>query len=284
MGTVVYLLNPTSNHNLARSCRKSNVLYIFWILHQTTTIYTFVTDTVKLYIFWILHQTTTTHFFWSRMHRCISFESYIKPQQYLQRRRTSLVVYLLNPTSNHNCFWIFYSFWLLYIFWILHQTTTERPSVLILACCISFESYIKPQHKRVSNHLSKCCISFESYIKPQPLCGFFVLLGVVYLLNPTSNHNVFGFMVFSFALYIFWILHQTTTPSLSRVRAAWLYIFWILHQTTTMGGRLVRVPLLYIFWILHQTTTYVRLLILSRSCISFESYIKPQLFFAVFWK
>ena len=143
--------------------------------------------------------------------RCISFESYIKPQQYLQRRRTSLVVYLLNPTSNHNCFWIFYSFWLLYIFWILHQTTTERPSVLILACCISFESYIKPQHKRVSNHLSKCCISFESYIKPQPLCGFFVLLGVVYLLNPTSNHNVFGFMVFSFALYIFWILHQTTT-------------------------------------------------------------------------
>ena len=34
--------------------------------------------------------------------RCISFESYIKPQLYGIGDMISSVVYLLNPTSNHN--------------------------------------------------------------------------------------------------------------------------------------------------------------------------------------
>ena len=35
--------------------------------------------------------------------------------------------------------------------------------------------------------------------------------------------------------------------------------------------------MLYIFWFLHQTTTFVLTSILTAGCISFDSYIKPQL-------
>ena len=36
--------------------------------------------------------------------------------------------------------------------------------------CISFDSYIKPQQISSGADVGKCCISFDSYIKPQPLC------------------------------------------------------------------------------------------------------------------
>ena len=35
----------------------------------------------------------------------------------------------------------------------------------------------------------KSCISFDSYIKPQLCIPTLVLISVVYLLIPTSNHN-----------------------------------------------------------------------------------------------
>ena len=47
------------------------------------------------------------------------------------------------------------------------------------------------------------CISFDSYIKPQPLGLASSLLGVVYLLIPTSNHNLFLVYVEPLKLYIF---------------------------------------------------------------------------------
>ena len=56
-------------------------------------------------------------------------------------------------------------------------------------CCISFESYIKPQRGADTLRMPTCCISFESYIKPQPSAEISWVDGVVYLLNPTSNHN-----------------------------------------------------------------------------------------------
>ena len=56
---VVYLLIPTSNHNLAA----------YQKVYQ------------ELYIFWFLHQTTTGNFNQQFEKRCISFDSYIKPQQ-----------------------------------------------------------------------------------------------------------------------------------------------------------------------------------------------------------
>ena len=57
--SVVYLLIPTSNHNNR------------WI----------VMEVMLLYIFWFLHQTTTLPASSSPQKRCISFDSYIKPQQ-----------------------------------------------------------------------------------------------------------------------------------------------------------------------------------------------------------
>ena len=173
------------------------------------------------------------HYRLSCLQRCISFESYIKPQRNRHIEKT----------------------FLLYIFWILHQTTTcpynptsgcrcisfesyikpqlQRRFTIIWKSCISFESYIKPQHKNGIDCKSGSCISFESYIKPQPLAGKTAQTLVVYLLNPTSNHNQSPFLSYSFALYIFWILHQTTTAIRSHVIEELLYIFWILHQTTT---------------------------------------------------
>ena len=110
------------------------------------------------------------HYRLSCLQRCISFESYIKPQRNRHIEKT----------------------FLLYIFWILHQTTTLLELLLFPCCCISFESYIKPQ-----------------------LCPrWWMPSHVVYLLNPTSNHNLMPVSFRASALYIFWILHQTTTPTL----------------------------------------------------------------------
>ena len=165
-----------------------------------------------LYIFWFLHQTTTLAAIYDDDARCISFDSYIKPQ------RNSL-----RTLSEARCI-SFES----YIKPQLIDHVAEAES-----SCISFESYIKPQHSAgivISRH---CCISFESYIKPQRQCCLHRQGSVVYLLNPTSNHN----------------------PAAGTSLSPWLYIFWILHQTTTLRHLVWFYTQLYIFWIQHQTTT-----------------------------
>ena len=164
---VVYLLTPTSNHN--------------------RPIVSTILD--KLYIFWLLHQTTTQMPFWRIVPRCISFDSYIKPQLMRELRMMKYVVYLLTPTSNHNIFLVSTYSGMLYIFWLLHQTTT------VLAAGTQADG----------------CISFDSYIKPQRVPDRFATCSVVYLLTPTSNHNGLPGGVESVVLYIFWLLHQTTT-------------------------------------------------------------------------
>ena len=159
------------------------------------------------------------------------------------------------PTSNHNlssCLtfrWELYIFWFLhqtttcnikclfdqelYIFWFLHQTTTALLSRWVLPRCISFDSYIKPQLVARRSLCVSCCISFDSYIKPQLADYLKVRVRVVYLLIPTSNHNLAFLLMMAITLYIFWFLHQTTTK--------------LMHYEATI------------------------------SCISFDSYIKPQL-------
>ena len=166
------------------------LLYIFWFLHQTTTMQKYTTNVLQLYIFWFLHQTTTWLGLDSYSCCCISFDSYIKPQLVTFNVHLLQVVYLLIPTSNHN-----------------HGVT--------LVGCHS----------------------------------------VVYLLIPTSNHNSFIGRNLRDGLYIFWFLHQTTTVRIACVGACKLYIFWFLHQTTTYFGMMIYENRLYIFWFLHQTTT-----------------------------
>ena len=164
---VVYLLIPTSNHNMMSMVMKFILLYIFWFLHQTTTWFDWLLSWHLLYIFWFLHQTTTVVDYKQHRSCCISFDSYIKPQLYSEFPALSFVVYLLIPTSNHNLRVPILSINLLYIFWFLHQTTTF---ILTLP-------------------LPRGCISFDSYIKPQHVCSFSFFRPVVYLLIPTSNHN-----------------------------------------------------------------------------------------------
>ena len=231
----------------------------------------------KLYIFWLLHQTTTEFLSTIMLHRCISFDSYIKPQRSVLMLVPYIVVYLLTPTSNHNgprtrpSSTLLYIFWLLhqtttsgwrvpsdcwlYIFWLLHQTTTGSPRMSDIWSCISFDSYIKPQLSEHRIERNGGCISFDSYIKPQLAPAILISPRVVYLLTPTSNHNWHACWLFSFRLYIFWLLHQTTTARM-------------LNSNWTS---------LYIFWLLHQTTTRFRERDSERGCISFDSYIKPQL-------
>ena len=100
---------------------------------------------------------------------CISFDSYIKPQQVLPHNHRWRVVYLLIPTSNHNFYYLPSAPWKLYIFWFLHQTTTLCSSYWWRTSCISFDSYIKPQHTKSLRGRQRGCISFDSYIKPQPI-------------------------------------------------------------------------------------------------------------------
>ena len=207
---------------------------------------------------------------------CISFDSYIKPQLRNRSREFSAVVYLLIPTSNHNRFinrskrgTVVYLLIptsnhnyglhrkvvvVLYIFWFLHQTTTGS------FCPIA----------------NRCCISFDSYIKPQPQANINLADQVVYLLIPTSNHNLLVVVYVCSMLYIFWFLHQTTTLPASSAPQKPLYIFWFLHQTTTMRLSITLMFVLYIFWFLHQTTTLALLPGSAFRCISFDSYIKPQ--------
>ena len=110
------------------------------------------------------------------------------------------------------------------------------------------------------SNLSFCissCISYYSYIKPQPNPLRDEILCVVYRTIPTSNHNCRQSLPPCLLLYIVLFLHQTTTGKSINSRRAELYIVLFLHQTTTLSE------------------TWKRIL----SCISYYSYIKPQLIY-----
>ena len=185
------------------------------------------------------------------------------------------IFWFLHQTTTHDT--IVHLVGLLYIFWFLHQTTTDHVFLCICFCCISFDSYIKPQlhprkleeHKVVylliptSNHnLAFIVVHLFLVVylliptsNHNPRLRLLSLPFVVYLLIPTSNHNHWWLLILLTLLYIFWFLHQTTTVCLSEWFAKGLYIFWFLHQTTTCTPALQR----------------------NSGCISFDSYIKPQL-------
>ena len=232
---VVYLLIPTSNHNVNTNNVVFSLLYIFWFLHQTTTTEQFVWSALSCISFdsYIKPQLSDEQtainiscisfdsYIKPQLNQkimlicnsCISFDSYIKPQPItnananasvvylliptsnhnlsLTQMQMQVVVYLLIPTSNHNLLQMLTQMPVLYIFWFLHQTTTK--------ITYGFRLW--------------CCISFDSYIKPQPAATAAESAQVVYLLIPTSNHNFWVECPSYWLLYIFWFLHQTTTPA-----------------------------------------------------------------------
>ena len=123
-----------------------------------------------------------------------------------------------------------------------------------LSGCISFVSYIKPQHLEQVPFEALRCISFVSYIKPQLMRIVEIKKSVVYLSFPTSNHNQQVVRLVLGVLYIFRFLHQTTTVPrfLARIFSCISFVSYIKPQ-------------------LHSVPVSIMM-----SCISFVSYIKPQ--------
>ena len=128
------------------------------------------------------------------------------------------------------------------------------------------------------------CISFDSYIKPQLFGKRQSSCLVVYLLIPTSNHNLqYNTQKTSTVVYLLIPTSNHNCTAARRSRSA-LYIFWFLHQTTTMSPCSFKASWLYIFWFLHQTTTERWARPSLMSCISFDSYIKPQPHCRTLWR
>ena len=144
-----------------------------------------------------------------------------------------IVVCLLIPTSNHNPVLWYWFQRVLYAFWFLHQTTTGYHRYWELKGCMPFDSYIKPQHQLNCQTAN----------------------GVVCLLIPTSNHNLYLWAVFVGSVVCLLIPTSNHNAWAQKNKRIKLYAFWFLHQTTTPGRKRIS----------------------ELSCMPFDSYIKPQL-------
>ena len=97
------------------------------------------------------------------------------------------------------------------------------------------------------------------------------LFGILHQTTTSLNNSVYSVM-----LFLFGILHQTTTATKVRTAGHWLFLFGILHQTTTEKLDINRRLLLFLFGILHQTTTVMQSTRLVNRCFYLVFYIKPQ--------
>ena len=188
----------------------------------------------------------------------------------------------------------------LYIVLFLHQTTTSGYETRREVRCISYYSYIKPQPSLWFWGKTNGCISYYSYIKPQLQRVWPFNLSVVYRTIPTSNHN-WGFVKgFTTKLYIVLFLHQTTTyagkglgfggcisyysyikPQPYYGLCCWIHVVYRTIPTSNHNLSRIcsRTSWLYIVLFLHQTTTLNLMKRKPLCCISYYSYIKPQLQF-----
>ena len=99
------------------------------------------------------------------------------------------------------------------------------------------------------------CISYYSYIKPQLRGKVYEFRRVVYRTIPTSNHNKWSTIIKGVV-----VVYRTIPTS---------------NHNNSSTAQLMRS--LYIVLFLHQTTTCCNNSIYSFCCISYYSYIKPQL-------
>ena len=187
----------------------------------------------------------------------------------------------------------------MYIVLFLHQTTTSTPSAFFKACCISYYSYIKPQLFLIFIFIQLCCISYYSYIKPQ--------LSFVVVVFPSSCISYYSYIkpqpifvnqyrgdrCISYYSYIkpqpcnsmmffLWVVYRTIPTSNHNLlwhRGASQKVVYRTIPTSNHNflNVIIKLQTLYIVLFLHQTTTIKKLLKLLLSCISYYSYIKPQL-------
>ena len=106
------------------------------------------------------------------------------------------------------------------------------------------------------------CISYYSYIKPQLTLGWIVPLS-----SCISYYSYIKPQPRSKAICRFFVVYRTIPTSNHNLVGIW---------KTTL--------LLYIVLFLHQTTTYGYGYFFKRCCISYYSYIKPQLSYAQAFK
>ena len=99
-------------------------------------------------------------------------------------------------------------------------------------------------------------------------------LFISWFLHQTTTSNTFS--ISKRMLFISWFLHQTTTRHRQECSHLMLFISWFLHQTTTIDGCYQVIAWLFISWFLHQTTTLQPISPNRASCLSLDSYIKPQ--------
>ena len=144
---------------------------------------------------------------------------------------------------------------LLFISWFLHQTTTEKTKTISFGSCLSLDSYIKPQLPTRAPDGRKCCLSLDSYIKPQ--------------LDIYRNLDISGCL--SLDSYIKPQRNQLVSR---QARVVYLLIPTSNHNCVVTW---LRITWLFISWFLHQTTTARVVLTNNSSCLSLDSYIKPQL-------
>ena len=143
------------------------------------------------------------------------------------------VVSYRNSTSNHNigpCSDLFQVLYLieilhqtttlnwaktkptwLYLIEILHQTTTKRVANSLDLGCILSKFYIKPQHFDFEKRINYVVSYRNSTSNHNAINGKSQRCCVVSYRNSTSNHNENSIVIWSSALYLIEILHQTTT-------------------------------------------------------------------------
>ena len=209
--TVVLLLVSTSNHNF---------LFLIPLI-------------LRLFYYQFLHQTTTCQLSMLSQQCCSIISFYIKPQQMLWLLLVQTVVLLLVSTSNHNYIPSLFTILRLFYYQFLHQTTTLDNALLIAFRCSIISFYIKPQRIlrfTLSQQVVLLLVSTSNHncLYSKLFCSIVVLLlvstsnhnspgthtidsTVVLLLVSTSNHNVNPDRLFSFELFYYQFLHQTTT-------------------------------------------------------------------------
>ena len=144
---------------------------------------------------------------------------------------------------------------MLYIFRFLHQTTTSGLLVLAFSLLYIFW-FLHQTTTRWHHHISTwSCISFDSYIKPQRQGHLVQYAMVVYLLIPTSNHNLCSSG--SFSRMVVYLLIPTSNHNFSATNEGWPLVVYLLIPTSNHNLNLLQNNKikLYIFWFLHQTTT-----------------------------
>ena len=165
---VVSYRNSTSNHNYIWSYRKSNVLYLIEILHQTTTVF------------------RLPDLFWS----CILSKFYIKPQPACAHPRSLprciLSKFYIKPQLAYSLL-IAISSCILSKFYIKPQL--EDGCADPGKGCILSKFYIKPQRDSCLWRKTLRCILSKFYIKPQRRIAESHVFVVVSYRNSTSNHN-----------------------------------------------------------------------------------------------